>query len=200
MNGIKGIDASVLSCQLKSIVVFDFLNEYNRLEQEIRRAFENSIPSLPLKVLKQLYFYYGGKIGTYIEYESQTLKLSSVDFQENEHFKELSINQIVKIFKNNTSVEAFNFSVESIQHSTTEYSFYDCVIRLLNMRNKLAHEVMHLKFADRDLIELLSYEQISQEPFNLLQNFDVQKMDDMTRYIASNIVYMRKLVSKLESK
>ena len=70
MNGIKGIDASVLSCQLKSIVVFDFLNEYNRLEQEIRRAFENSIPSLPLKVLKQLYFYYGGKIGTYIEYES----------------------------------------------------------------------------------------------------------------------------------
>ncbi len=109
------------------------------------------------------------------------------------------MNQIVKIFKNNTSVEAFNFSVESIQHSTTEYSFYDCVIRLLNMRNKLAHEVMHLKFADRDLIELLSYEQISQEPFNLLQNFDVQKMDDMTRYIASNIVYMRKLVSKLES-
>lgn len=199
MNGIKGIDASVLSCQLKSIVVFDFLNEYNRLEQEIRRAFENSIPALPLKVLKQLYFYYGGKIGTYIEYESQTLKLSSIDFQENEHFKELSINQIIKIFKNNTSVEAFNFSVESIQHSTTEYSFYDCVIRLLNMRNKLAHEVMHLKFADRDLIELLSYEQISQEPFNLLQNFDVQKMDDMTRYIASNIVYMRKLVSKLES-
>lgn len=65
------------------------------------------------------------------------------------------------------------------------------------MRNKLAHEVVDLQFKDRDLIELLSHEQIAREPFDLLQNYDVRKMDDMTLYIASNIVYIRKLLSKL---
>lgn len=197
MDGIKGIDTNMLSLQLKSLMVFEFLNEYNELEQTIRKVFEKSLPDLPQEVLQQLYFYYGGKIGTYIEYESQSLKINSINFKDQEHFKELSINQIVKIFKSNNSLKAFNFNVESIQRSTTEYSFYDCVIRLLNMRNMLAHEVVDLKFKDKDLIELLSYEQISHEAFEILQNFDVHKMDNMTLYIASNIIFIRKLIAKL---
>ena len=67
------------------------------------------------------------------------------------------------------------------------------------MRNKLAHEVVDLRFNNRDLIELLSHEQIAREPFDLLQNYDIGKMDDMTLYIASNIVYIRKLLSKLSA-
>lgn len=197
MNGIKGIDTNMLSLQLKSLMVFEFLNKYNELEQTIRKVFEKSLDDLPQKVLQQLYFYYGGKIGTYIEYESESLKLNDISFKDNERFKELSINQIIKVFKNNNSLKAFNFNVESIQRSTTEYSFYDCVIRLLNMRNILAHEVVDLKFNDKDLVELLSYEQISEESFEILQNFDVYKMDNMTLYIASNIVFIRKLISKL---
>lgn len=199
MDGIKGIDANTLSLQLKSLIVFEFLNGYNKLEQAVHEVFENSISALPPKVLAELYFYYGGKIGTYIEYEAQTLRLSSMQFKEQENFKGLSLNQIIKIFKNNHCLDAFDFSVESVQHSTTEYSFYDCVIRLLNMRNKLAHEVMDLQFVDKDLIELLSCEQIAQEPFAALHNYDVQKMDNMTLYIASNIVFIRKLISKLQN-
>lgn len=198
MDGIKGIDASTLALQLKSLVVFEFLNEYNKLEQVIRKVFEDNVQILPSPILQQLYFYYGGKIGTYIEYEAHQVKLSSVNFKERELFKELSINQIVKIFKNNNCLEAFNFSVESIQHSTNVYSFYDCMGRLISMRNKLAHEVVQLHFRDQDLIELLSYEQIAQEFFDVLPNYDIQKMDNMTLYIASNIVYIRKLICKLE--
>ena len=59
--------------------------------------------------------------------------------------------------------------------------------------------VVDLKFKDKDLIELLSHEKISQEPFEILQNFDIHKMDNMTLYIASNIVFIRKLISKLVS-
>ena len=57
--------------------------------------------------------------------------------------------------------------------------------------------MVDLCFKDQDLIELLSSEQIAQEPFDLLQNYDVRKMDNMTLYIASNIIYIRKLLSKL---
>lgn len=197
MDGIKGIDTNTLSLQLKSLVVFEFLNKYNELEQIIRKVFEESLSDLPAEVIQQLYFYYGGRIGTYIEYEAKALKLNNISFKENEHFKELSINQIIKIFKNNNCLKAFDFNIESIQRSTTVYSFYDCVIRLLNMRNILAHEMMDLKFKDKDLIELLSYEQIAQEHFLILQNYDVNKMDNMTLYIASNIVYICRLIEKL---
>ena len=103
----------------------------------------------------------------------------------------------VKIFKNSPHLKAFNFDVESIRLSTTAFTFYDCIIRLLNMRNKLAHEVVDLQFSNRDLIELLSHEQIAREQFDLLQNYDIRKMDEMTLYIASNIVYIRKLLTKL---
>lgn len=199
MDGVKGIDTKTISLQLKSLVVFEFLKEYNELEQTIRKVFERNLSTLPQKILQQLYFYYGGKIGTYIEYEAHSVRLSSLDFKEGELFKILSINQIVKIFKDYPCLEEFNFTVESVQRTTTVFPFYDCVIRLLNMRNKLAHEVADLHFKDSDLIELLSCDQIAQEPFDLLQNYDIQKMDDMTLYIASNIIYIRKLIAKLNS-
>lgn len=200
MDSKKGVDKNLLSSQIKSILVFGFFDEYNKLERVIRQVFEMSLPDLPLKTRQQLYFYYGGKIGTYIEYEAHSVKLNSIKFKDDELFKELSINQIVKIFKYSSCIEAFNFNIKSIRQATTEFSFYDCVIRLLNMRNRLAHEVMDLHFKNQDLIELLSYEQIEKESYELLKNYDLQLIDDMTQYIASNIVYIRKILSVLEAK
>ena len=199
MGTITGIDQETLSLQIRSLMVYGFLDEYNRLERTIRNVFEDSIEVLPANFKQQLYFYYGGKIGTYIEYESQSIKIKEMNYTEKEQFKDFSINQIIKIFKYNKNLERFNFSIESIQRPTIVFPFYDCVIRLLNMRNKLAHEVGELSFKDGDLVELLSPEQISQEPFILLQSYDLLKMDEMTQYVASNIIYIRKIISKLTS-
>lgn len=197
MGTITGIDQKTLSLQIRSLMVCGFLDEYNRLERTVRNVFEDSIADLPANFKQQLYFYYGGKIGTYIEYESQGTKLMELNYTEKEQFKNFSINQIINIFKYNKCLERFNFTIESIQRPATIFPFYDCIIRLLNMRNKLAHEVNELNFKDRDIVELLSPEQISQEPFALLQNYDLLKMDEMTQYIASNIIYIRKIITKL---
>ena len=66
------------------------------------------------------------------------------------------------------------------------------------MRNILAHEMVNLQFKDKHLIELLTIDQLEAQNFKILQNFDVGKMDNMTQYIASNLVYMLKLISVLE--
>lgn len=158
-----------------------------------------SISWLPQKVVQQLYFYNGGRVATFIDSESETVKLNVVNYKENDLFKELKVNQIIKIFKNNPCLKTFNFTVSSVQRSTTAFSFYDCAIRLLNMRNKLAHEMVKLQFKNQDLVELLSFEQLEKEPFEILQNYDIRKMDDMTQYIASNIVYMRKILAVLDT-
>ena len=197
MNGMKGVDQNTLSVQIKSLMIYEFLNEYNRLEQMIRGKFEQSIPSLPQKVIQQLYFYYGGRIGTYIDTDEEAVKLTVAKYKDNDLFKELTVNQIIKLFKKNPCLEAFNFEIPSIQRATTFFSFYDCAIRLLNMRNILAHEMVNLQFKNKDLIELLTFEQLEAQDFKILQNYDVRKMDNMTQYIASNLVYMRSLISVL---
>ena len=198
MDGLKGIDASTVSMQLKSLLVYEFLKDYNELELAIRDAFEKSLPALPSEVIQQLYFYYGGKIGSYIEYEAHSTQFRSLNYHPSEQFKELSINQILKIFKENPCIKAFDFSISSIQRSTVEFSFYDCATRLLKMRNKLAHEVVAFQFRDADLIEMLTREQIAAQKFAVLQNYDTHKIDDMSMYIASNIVYIQKLLLKLK--
>lgn len=199
MNGMKGIDQNTLSVQIKSLMIYEFLNEYTRLEQMIREIFEQNISSLPAKVIQQLYFYNGGRIGTYIDFEEDAVKLNAAKYKEHDLFKELTINQIIKIFKKDQCLKAFDFQIQSIQRATTAYSFYDCATRLLNMRNILAHEMVNLQFKDKDLIELLTIDQLQAQSFNILQNFDVGKMDNMTQYIASNLVYMLKLISTLGS-
>ena len=197
MEGVKGLDTATVSLQLKSLLVYEFFKQYNELESTIRDIFEQKITTLPSEVIQQLYFYYGGKIGSYIEYESHSTKLHSLNYKIAENFKELSINQIVKIFKETPCINAFNFSITSLLRSTVEFSFYDCVIRLIKMRNKLAHEVVNFQFKDSDLIEMLTREQIVAESFAVLNNYDIQKIDDMTMYIASNIVYISRLLIKL---
>lgn len=194
---MKCIDQNTLSVQIKSLVIYEFLNEYNKLEQIIREVFEKNISSLPQKVIQQLYFYNGGRIGTFIDFEEEAVKLNIVKYKENDVFKELKVNQIIKIFKRNPCLRVFDFAIQSIQRATTTFSFYDCVIRLLNMRNILAHEMVNIQFKDKDLIELLSFDQLEAQNFGILQNYDIRKMDDMTQYIASNLVYMRKLIAML---
>ena len=197
MDGAKGIDAVTVSLQLKSLLVYELFKEYTELELLIRKIFEKSLPTLSPEYIQQLYFYLGGKIGSYIEYESHSLKLTKLIFKPSESFRGLSVNQIIKMFKETSYIEAFNFSISSIRSSKVEYSFYDCCTRLINMRNKLAHEVVNLQFKDSDLIDMLTREQIAAESFDALQNYDIQKIDDMTMYIASNIVYIRQLLITL---
>lgn len=64
-----------------------FLEEYNKLEKKIRIIFEKEVSNLPSKTKQKLYFYYGGKIATYLEYESYGIKLKELNYKESEPFK-----------------------------------------------------------------------------------------------------------------
>ena len=199
MSGMTGIDINTISVQIKSLMIYEFLNEYTRLEKMIHDVLAQNISSLPAKTLQQLYFYYGGRVGTRLDYENEAVELRVIKYKDNEQFKDLTINQIVKILQKNPCFDAFNFEIQSINRATTTFSFYDCVIRLIGMRNKLAHEMVNLNFKDQHLIELLSPEQLEAQKFQILQSFDIHKMDNMTQYIASNLVYMYKIIAKLDS-
>ena len=118
MNGMKGIDQDTLSVQIKSLIIYEFLNEYTQLEQIIRETFEQNISSLPAKVMQQLYFYNGGRIGTFIDFEEDAIKLNTVKYKEKDLFKELTINQIIKILNKNDLNSKINITIECDEDDT----------------------------------------------------------------------------------
>ena len=67
------------------------------------------------------------------------------------------------------------------------------------MRNKLAHESSKLDLnPDKDIIELFDTETIEKFFFNEFENYDMNNMNDNTRAILSNVVYIDLLSNETE--
>ena len=66
----------MLILQLKSLVVYQFLDTFNKLEKIVKSDFKESLKCVDKDILNKLYFYYGGLIGTYIDNDIEALKLT----------------------------------------------------------------------------------------------------------------------------
>ena len=49
------MDQNTLSVQIKSLMIFEFLKEYNQLEHLIREKFEQNLPNLPSDILSNIF-------------------------------------------------------------------------------------------------------------------------------------------------
>lgn len=183
--------------QNKSLILYCFLKKYNQLEILIRKIFEKNLSSFDCELIKELYFYYGGKIGTYIENETNSIKLSSITFKKQETFSSLSINQIVKICREKKCIEIFNKEIKSLKQENVNLILYDCLLKFLNMRNCLAHELEDISFKDKDLVELLPDEMLNSYMEKQFLNMNVSILDDMTKCILSNLIYMDFIISEI---
>lgn len=187
---MKKPSKEILSSQIKSIVIYQFLIIFNEIESLIREKFEVCLTDIKNEELNRLYFLYGGKIVTFFEYETDTMRLTEMKFKPNEKFRNLTIMQIIKLNKKVKIIKAFEKEIKSIQREKTVFDFQDSVIKLINMRNILSHELVKCVFKDKDVIELLSDEKIFSFEFDFLANYDLKLMDDSTKAILSNYVYM----------
>ena len=115
-----------------------------------------------------------------------------------ETFKQLTTNQIIKTFKNDNCIKDYDFQIESIKSKTVFHDFYSCAIKLINMRNKLAHELKSCSFGEGESIELISIEKIRESELHMLDNFDISRMDNMSQQIASNLIYLNKILKNLQ--
>lgn len=189
---------AMLVLRLKSLVVYQFLDSFNKLEKMIKSDFKESLKYINKDNLNRLYFFYGGLIGTYIDNDVETIKLQENKYKKNEEFGLLKINQILKINKTINLIEKYNhMELSSVQRESTVFDLQDCMTKLINMRNVLAHEIYDCTFKDKDIIELLSNKMIRDAHYEFLVNFDTDLMDDMTKAVISNYYYMCKIISML---
>lgn len=190
-----------LQLQLKAMSIHYFIVKFDEFERKVKEIFSHNISCLADEKKQLLYFYLAGvKCSTYIDYTAKAIQTVKLRFTKDEKFTSFTLNQIVKIQRQELMFGIFEFNIPSINNKSTEYTFTDCCLKLISMRNKLAHEMADLSFGEKDIIELLSNEYIHKNSSSWFQTMDADKMDDDTKHIFSNLVMIERIMRLLEER
>lgn len=77
------------------------------------------------------------------------------------------------------------------------YDFRSCMVKVIKMRNKLAHELVNCNFNTQDIIEPLSNENMTKYGEKYLLGNSEAVLDQMTKEVLSNLIYMDIMIKKL---
>lgn len=183
--------------QYKSVLIVQFISNYAKLEKLANEMFQSTVQKLDHRHKNKLYFMYGCTVGNEIYYDIEKECLSFVctrKYNDRELFKSLKLNKIIKFDKKEHIISHFAINIESIQKKNLEFPFHDCVIKLISMRNKLAHELDKISFKDSDIIEKLSQENIEKHCLIWSKDWDFNLLDDDCISLYSNIIYMTHII------
>ncbi len=186
-----------IQLRIKAVVIYNFLVLYTDLEKVVKDIFSKSVPRVDINSKYLLYFYYGGRIGTRYEYMDETIKLREVAFKENELFKDYTINEIIRIDRKRVLLTNFPENIASLQRKIT-FSFKDSILKLIKMRNRLAHELCECHFEEAQIIEILSDDYLKKANYRFIEGLDLTLADDMTKAIFSNYIYMDIIKNELD--
>lgn len=191
-----------IQLQIEALAIRYYIIFYDELEKEIKHLFSDKIAQIDVAKKELLYFYLAGikSNNVYIEYGSKSLIVTNSKFSLEENFTMLTLSQIIKIQRAEHLLDILDFNIQSINNKTTEYPFADCCIKLLNMRNKLAHEISNLRFMDRDVIEILSNEYIENNGVEWFLSLDTKLMTDESKCIFSNLIIMKNILSEVRKR
>lgn len=185
---------------IKSIVLTQFLSLYMKLEVLVKKIFQSEILSIGADRKNKLSFFYGVTVGykPFMNYFQGTVEQTKIKkFSKEEQFTELNFNNIIKIDREEHFISSFNFKIDSVSKNNIEYLFHDCCNKLIKMRNKIAHEIDNVEFKDEDIIELQSTNFFVNYDNKLLDGFDLNRMDNATSAMYSNVVYLNIILDKL---
>lgn len=186
--------------QVKSILIVRYISEFCVFEKLIIEKFRQEILNVNHNRKNKLYFYYGVHVGhkVYYDFDRNRVSLSEENkYDENEMFKSLNLNKIIKFERKEKLIDSFNFTIDSLVRKVTTFDFYDCCLRIISMRNKLAHEVDSISFCDKDIIETLPDEYLKGYNYQFIEDYDIGDMDDDSKALLCNIIYIRKIINKL---
>jgi hypothetical protein len=179
-----------------------YFDNFSQLEKEIRAKFELSLTELDNNFKNKLFFYLGSnhmlKFG--IEYVDEKATGTYKKFNQTESFKEFPLAKIIKIDKKDKMIPNFDLVFSSINSSMITYQFHDIVIKLINMRNILAHESSHFNFTERDhIIESLSIDKINNSNILDIDGYIFSHQNEQNNHIISNLFHMQKVVEILKN-
>lgn len=192
--------SELIKLQIKSLLIVHYVSTYSVLEKIIKQIFQEKIVKKEHKHKSKLYFAYGCMVGNdiYYDLEKESLLLNGIrKYKDEELFNNLNINKIIRFDRKEHIIEDFQTTIDSIQTKTVSYTLHDAIIKLIEMRNVLAHEVNEIAFKAKHIIDQLSLDCIMQYPLECLEGLDINKMDNISINLYSNIIYMHKIIDQL---
>lgn len=198
----RGVDDSLI---VKSLLIVQYISLYARLEKALVKIFREEIKAISHEHKNKLYFMHGAFLSSRIvyQYDIESFEVQgskkSWGFNEDDVFNTLNLNKILRFDRKEMLIDKFKIEIQSIQRPIIQLDFKDSCIKLLEMRNKLAHEFDQLSFDDKCIIEQLSEsiikEQISK--YSWLENYDSTSMDNISIGLFSNYVYTDLIMSQI---
>lgn len=188
-----------ITMQLDALSIYHYLLKYSDLENTIKRLFIRVWPDFD-EVLKQRIMFYQGGLSIesgYIEYDTYSVITQHHKFDVKTMLNKLTLNQIIKLERKENQLSALQYEIASLQNRTVVYPCQDCILKLLSMRNILAHEMCNLNFRPKDYIDVLCNEVIRKNNLDWLDNFDLDLLSEAARCIVSNYIYMDMIYQKL---
>lgn len=180
---------------IEALIIYYYLREYIEFENIVKKEFISNFNLLNEEYKNRIYFYLGGvgSMNSYIDYDTYSLVKETSKYDDSKLLNRLTMNQIIKLERKEKVINNFNKSIKSIQRTKVEFSFYDCCIKLINTRNKMAHEFCNLDIKDKDTIEVLSHAKIQQMKPEWLTDFEYNELENSMQAILSNYIYMKEM-------
>lgn len=188
--------------QMDALVIYKFLVLYNYFENLIKNIYTVCWNNLNEDVKRRIAYYVGSVKGAnaYIEYDTYSTKQEIYRYDEDTLIQKLTVNQIIKLERMEQNVCKLNFQIDSKLNKQLSFISYDCIIKIINMRNKLAHDILKINFKAGDVIEVLSNNIIEKENDKWIENLQLEKLSDLGREILSNYIFMKNIINTIEKK
>lgn len=187
--------------QLDALSIYHYLLKYSELEELIKRIYIKAWPQFDSEVQQRIMFYQGG-LSTqkgYIDYDTYTLITQHYKFDVNVMLNNLTLNQMIKVERKENQISKLKCDIQSLQNKTIVYPCMDCILKLLNMRNILAHKMNDLIFKNKECIDVLKDDIIYKSNLKWIQIYDLKMLSESARCIVSNSVYMDLIYERLRS-
>lgn len=188
-----------ISMQLDALSIYHYLLKYSELETLIKQIYIIAWPDFKEEYKQRIMYYQGGLSleSGYIEYDTYSVVTQHQKFDINVLLNKLTLNQIIKLERKERQIPFLLYEIVSLQNKTVVYPCQDCILKLLNMRNILAHKITDLNFKNKDYIDVLSNEIISDKGLEWLKEYDLNLLSESARCIISNYLYMDIIYQKL---
>lgn len=159
--------------QLDALSIYHFLLNYTTLEEMIKSLYVQKWPDFSNEVQQRLMFYQGGlnMQKSFIEYDTYSVVTQHHKFDVEAMLNNLTLNQMIKVERKENQIPELKFDIQSLQNRTIVYPCIDCILKLLNMRNILAHKMNDLNFKNKEYIDVLKNEIIQQRNIGWLKMY-----------------------------
>lgn len=196
------MQAKDIETRQSAVAIYYYLLEYNNLESIVKKIYKASWSDIDNEVKNRVMFYSGGMTmeSRFIEYDSYEVVRERVPYRVEQILNRLTLNQVMRLEKHDRQLGDLNFNIQSYKEKMTVYPCVDCILKLINMRNILAHNMVDLDFKEKHKIETLSNQAITSNSISWIEDFDLERLNESTRDILSNYIFMEHILEILRSK